>query len=165
MTEWQRVQQYALSGLDLAYTSCRQKPPQIQALRPINNLQKGEIQNMRKSLKTAISFLALAMTFTLFSTSGLAFSGSQAQPAAPASSPGMVSAKGTVLESMNSGGYTYLLIENGGQKNWAAIPNAEVKVGQQVELAPGMTMKKFNSRTLGRTFDAIVFSQGLISVK
>jgi hypothetical protein len=121
---------------------------------------------MQKSLKTVTSFLAVAMTFTLFSTSALAFPGAQGQPQqAPASAPGMTAAKGTVVETMNSGGYTYVLLDNGGQKSWAAIPNTEVKVGQELELAPGMVMNGFSSRTLGRTFDAILFSQGLISVK
>lgn len=119
---------------------------------------------MRNSRKTP--FLILALVF-LFSTSAMAFPGAQgqSQQAPAANNPGMVSAKGTVVETMNSGGYTYLLIEEGEQKRWAAIPNSEVKVGQQVELAPGMTMNQFTSKTLGRTFDAIVFSRGLTSVK
>ena len=123
---------------------------------------------MRNSFKAVTSFLALAVTFTLFSTSALAFPGAQGQQspqAAPANAPAMAAAKGTVVETMNSGGYTYLLIENGAQKSWAAIPNREVKAGQEVELAPGMTMNNFTSKTLGRTFEAIVFSQGLVSIK
>jgi hypothetical protein len=123
---------------------------------------------MRNSLKAVTSFLALAVTFTLFSTSALAFPGAQGQQspqAAPANAPAKTAAKGTVVETMNSGGYTYVLLDNGGQKSWAAIPNSEVKVGQEVELAPGMVMNGFSSKTLGRTFDAILFSQGLVSVK
>ena len=121
---------------------------------------------MRKFQKIAITFLALAMSFTLFGTAALAFPGAQGQPQqAPANAPSMTAAKGTVVETMNSGGYTYVLLDNGGQKSWAAIPNTEVKVGQEVELAPGMVMNGFSSRSLGRTFDAILFSQGLISVK
>jgi membrane protein implicated in regulation of membrane protease activity len=120
---------------------------------------------MRNYLKIMTSFSALALAITLFSTSAPAFPGAQAQPAAPASAPAMTATKGTVVETMNSGGYTYLNIDNGGQKTWAAVPNTEIKVGQEVEVAPGMTMNNFTSKTLGRTFEAIVFSQGLVSVK
>ena len=132
-----------------------------------NNLQKGEMQNMRKSLKTLTSFLIPALALTLFTTSALAFPGGKpgAAAPAPANSVPMTSPKGTVLETMESGGYTYLNIDNAGQKTWAAIPKSPVKVGQQVEIAPGMTMNQFTSKTLGRTFDAIVFSRGLISAK
>ena len=118
---------------------------------------------MQKSLKPLTSILALALALSIACTSALAFPGGQPSTASPTSSA--AAPNGTVVETMSSGGYTYLLIENGGQKKWAAIPNAEVKVGQQVELAPGMTMNNFSSKTLGRTFEAIVFSQGLVSVK
>lgn len=108
--------------------------------------------------------LVLTLTLALFSAPALAFPGA-GKTAAPANAPTIAGAKGTVVETMNSGGYTYLLIENEGQKKWAAIPKTEIKVGQEVELAPGMTMKNFTSKTLGRTFDAILFSRGATSIK
>ncbi len=70
---------------------------------------------------------------------------------------------GTIVETMDSGGYTYLCIENSGVRRWAAIPQTGVKVGQQVELTPGMQMANFNSKTLNRTFPSIYFCQGLVS--
>jgi hypothetical protein len=42
------------------------------------------------------------------------------------------------------------------------MPPAEVKVGETVELAPGMVMNNFRSNALDRTFDSIVFGGGLI---
>lgn len=71
--------------------------------------------------------------------------------------------KGTVVETMDAGGYTYLLLDNNGQKGWTAIPSTPVKVGAQVEVASGMVMQNFTSKTLGRTFSSIVFSKGLVS--
>jgi hypothetical protein len=117
---------------------------------------------MRNASKTLTSFLILALT--VVSTSALAFpgAGAGATPSAATAAPAAPTiTKGTVVETMDSGGYTYLCIESGGQKKWAAIPQSPVKVGQQVELRPGMEMKQFTSKTLKRTFDTIVFSGGL----
>jgi hypothetical protein len=68
---------------------------------------------------------------------------------------------GTVVQTMDSGGYTYLLIESGGDRRWAAINAAPVKVGEKVTLKPGATMVNFSSKALNRTFDRIVFSNGI----
>jgi len=70
--------------------------------------------------------------------------------------------KGSVTETMNAGGYTYLCLEKDGQKKWAAIPESQVKVGDEVEISQGMVMSNFTSKSLNRTFDAIIFSQGIV---
>ncbi len=69
---------------------------------------------------------------------------------------------GKVVETMSSGGYTYILIEKKGKKTWVAVPQTQVKVGQEVAFQPGAEMGKFTSKTLNRTFDSIVFSGGLM---
>ena len=69
---------------------------------------------------------------------------------------------GKVVETMNSGGYTYVCLEKGGQKTWIAMPQTKVTVGQEVACKPGMVMPNFTSKTLNRTFDSIVFSEGLL---
>jgi len=79
----------------------------------------------------------------------------------PAAAPAQKAVQGKVLESMSGAGYTYLLIENGQDKTWAAIPQSKVEVGQQVAIQPGMIMKSFESKALGKTFDQIIFSPGL----
>ncbi|MCK9420273.1 MAG: DNA-binding protein [Nitrospirae bacterium] len=73
------------------------------------------------------------------------------------------SLSGKVLETMNSGGYTYVLLEKKGKKTWAAIPEMKVSVGQQMSLQPGTEMANFPSKSLGRTFDSIIFSGGPLS--
>jgi len=70
---------------------------------------------------------------------------------------------GTVKETMNSGGYTYILLEQGGQEIWVATTTADVKKGMSIELAPGMVMKNFESKSLNRVFDQIIFSAGIIA--
>lgn len=71
---------------------------------------------------------------------------------------------GRIVETMNSGGYTYLCIEKDGKKTWAAVPEMKVAVGQEIALQPGHEMTNFSSKTLNRTFDKIIFSSGLVSV-
>jgi len=84
---------------------------------------------------------------------------SQAQPAANMAQAEPLSGK--VVETMNSGGYTYVSLENGGKKTWVAVPATVVKVGQMVTCQPGMEMKNFTSKTLNRTFESIIFSGGI----
>lgn len=72
---------------------------------------------------------------------------------------------GTVIETMNSSGYTYMLIESGAEKNWVAIPETKIEKGAEVTYNSGMVMKNFDSKTLNRTFESIIFSSGLIGEK
>jgi hypothetical protein len=71
---------------------------------------------------------------------------------------------GKVVETMNSGGYTYILIESGDKNIWGAVPTMEVTVGQELQLLPGQTMTNFNSKSLNRTFDSVIFSTGAVPV-
>jgi hypothetical protein len=73
---------------------------------------------------------------------------------------GSSSLSGTVVETMNSGGYTYVCLEKKGVKTWAAIPKTEVRVGQELTLKPGSEMQNFSSPSLKRTFASIIFSEG-----
>ncbi|KAA0891320.1 hypothetical protein [Oryzomonas rubra] len=70
---------------------------------------------------------------------------------------------GTVVETMDGGGYTYVNIENAGKKTWVAFPVTTVTVGQNMELASGMEMKNFTSKSLNRTFDSVIFSAGPVA--
>ncbi|MBM9520885.1 DNA-binding protein [Desulforhopalus vacuolatus] len=71
---------------------------------------------------------------------------------------------GTVLETMNSGGYTYMNVaEKDGRTEWVAIPESVVEKGSEVKFHEGMVMKNFKSNTLNRTFDEVIFSAGIVS--
>jgi len=67
---------------------------------------------------------------------------------------------GKVVETMNAGGYTYVCIEKADKKTWVAVPDMKVTVGQTMSFQPGQEMRDFASKSLGRTFDSIVFSAG-----
>ena len=49
---------------------------------------------------------------------------------------GMV--RGTVLETMDSGGYTYVLVDTDQDQRWAAAQQTAVSVGDVVQMGAGM---------------------------
>ena len=67
---------------------------------------------------------------------------------------------GTVAESMDSGGYTYLRLEAPGKDSvWVAAPQFEARTGEQVSVSLDMPMPDFQSKTLNRTFPMLYFVQ------
>ena len=64
---------------------------------------------------------------------------------------------GTVLETMESGGYTYVKVDTGKEQIWAAGPQTAVKVGEKVVVPTGMPMYNFHSKSLERDFEVIYF--------
>jgi len=80
-----------------------------------------------------------------------------------AGGPAIREVSGKVVETMNSGGYTYALLDKDGVKTWVAMPTSKIAVGDEIACRPGMVMNNFTSPSLNRSFDHIVFSGGLIS--
>ncbi len=73
---------------------------------------------------------------------------------------------GKVLQTINSGGYTYIeLRKKSGEKVWLAVPAAEIAVGSQQTFNPGMVMHGFESKTLKRVFDQIIFTEAVTPAK
>ncbi len=64
---------------------------------------------------------------------------------------------GTVVETMNTSGYTYVRIDTGKEKIWVAAPEFQVKVGDKVKAPQGAPMKNYRSKTLNRTFGMVYF--------
>ena len=67
------------------------------------------------------------------------------------------SVAGAVVETMNASRYTYVQIDTGKEKIWAAGPTVAVKTGDCISIATSMPNKSFYSPTLKRTFDEIYF--------
>lgn len=87
---------------------------------------------------------------------------------APAAAPAekMVPISGKVVQTISSGGYAYALVKQKNDKKiWVAIPEMKVTVGEEVSFEPGMEMTNFQSTTLKRTFDKIIFSNGPTAAK
>jgi hypothetical protein len=69
--------------------------------------------------------------------------------------------EGRVLETMNGGGYTYVLVTDGERQLWAAAPETQIEVGADVSISLAMKMQDFHSDALDRDFDAVYFVAGL----
>ncbi len=78
----------------------------------------------------------------------------QTASAVPQADPGK---SGTVLETMDTAGYTYVQVDTGKEKFWAAAPQLAVKIGDAVVVPEGMPMPDYHSKTLDRTFDMVYF--------
>ncbi|MBI5330434.1 MAG: nucleotide-binding protein [Betaproteobacteria bacterium] len=65
--------------------------------------------------------------------------------------------KGVVLETLNSGGYTYLRLKTKEGETWAAVNRAQVAKGAEVTIESAMVMENFESKSLKKTFPKIVF--------
>ena len=77
-----------------------------------------------------------------------------AAPVTPAASPRL---EGTVVETMDAGGYTYAKLDSGAAPIWVAGPETKLAVGMKLGAMTGTLMTGFRSNTLNRTFDAIYF--------
>lgn len=64
---------------------------------------------------------------------------------------------GTVLETMDAAGYTYLKLKTADGEAWAAVNESKVAVGDVVTVLNPIAMAGFESPTLNRTFDEIFF--------
>lgn len=102
-------------------------------------------------------YVVLILIFFLLPGGLLASPGMKA-PAAPQASGDVITGK--VLETMSSGGYTYVLVGKNKEKQWVAVPQMKVSVGSQVTFHSGVLMVDYESKTLKRKFDRIIFSAG-----
>ena len=72
--------------------------------------------------------------------------------------PALAEHRGKVLETMDSGGYTYVMIDSVEEgKLWLAGPQTKIEVGQELVCGNGMAMANFESPTLKRSFKRIFF--------
>ena len=68
--------------------------------------------------------------------------------------------EGTVLEAQNVKEYTYLRVKrDDGTEAWTAIMQTPIQPGQRVKIAKELWMSDFQSPSLGRTFDQILFGR------
>jgi len=83
------------------------------------------------------------------------------QPASPQCQIPPAGHTGTVVETMNTAGYTYVSVDTGKETIWAATPECAVKKGDRVTVPQGMPMKNYHSKTLDRTFETVFFVSGI----
>lgn len=70
---------------------------------------------------------------------------------------------GKVTEVIVAAGYTYVEIDTGTEKVWAAGPDTPLKVGDRIGIATDMQMANFHSKSLKRDFAVIYFVDAYIT--
>ena len=79
-------------------------------------------------------------------------------PSATATAPApTVAVTGKVLEVKNVDSYTYLRLNTKDGEIWAAVMKAPIKKGSTVTVENGVVMNNFESKSLKKTFPAILF--------
>lgn len=68
------------------------------------------------------------------------------------------SLSGTVTETMDTAGYTYVKVDTDTEEVWVAAPEFEVKVGDPVIVGQSMPMPNYHSNTLNRDFEVVYFA-------
>ncbi len=67
------------------------------------------------------------------------------------------SMSGTVIDTLESGGYTYAQVETADRTIWAAGPQTRLDKGASVTIDDGMGMPNFHSKSLNRDFPMLYF--------
>lgn len=76
-------------------------------------------------------------------------------PEAP--QPALTSVVGTVEETIDASEYTYLRLKTANGEIWAAVTKTTVRKGEKVTVVNAMSMDGFESKSLNRKFDHLVF--------
>ncbi|MGA9666531.1 MAG: hypothetical protein WBQ69_08810 [Gallionella sp.] len=73
--------------------------------------------------------------------------------------------KGKVLETMDASIYTYMQVTSDSGPLWIAASKTKVAKGETISYPDGAMMTNFNSKSLNRTFDKILFVDKISVVK
>ena len=121
-----------------------------------------QISPADRAVRILVPLALLAIVVTVVVNGGApAASERNAAPApAPAAAPAVPPVlEGKVLETMDSGGYTYARVAAGSDEIWAAGPATKLATGEVVAIETVMPMRQFESKTLKRTFPLVYFVQ------
>lgn len=75
--------------------------------------------------------------------------------------PGQI--HGKVIEVIEAAGYTYVQVDTGSDKLWAAGPSTAFKKGDMIAFDSGMPMENFHSKSLNRDFNLLYFVDAFIT--
>jgi hypothetical protein len=73
---------------------------------------------------------------------------------------GPVTAKVKAVEQVEN--YTYLLVKGKGPAYWIAVSSTDIGVGESITYEGGMLMENFYSKELDRTFEKVLFLDGVL---
>lgn len=116
----------------------------------------------RKMMKTDLCPIVLSLAMLTAVTGCKSKTPDSANPPAEVK-PAVSEYKGHVVETINTGGYTYVQVDTGSEKIWAAAPEFQINVGDEVTVPKGMPMTNYYSKTLDRTFDVVYFVSNIVT--
>ena len=116
---------------------------------------------MKKHLVFACAMCVVLALAGVSAGAGVCSAGGDAA-ATPDAAAGTLS--GTVVATMNASRYTYVQIDTGREKVWAAGPIATIQVGDRVSVATTLPNPNFYSPTLKKTFDLLYFVEAFTPV-
>ena len=119
-------------------------------------------------MKRILVFLVVSLAVLTLSACSKEEAPKVAAPAAPAQAQAPAAAKpagisGAVTETMNAAGYTYVQVDDGQKKVWAAAPEFSVAVGDNVIVPDGMPMNNYHSKSLDRDFEVVYFVDSILN--
>jgi len=104
-----------------------------------------------------ISFFVMIALSLFCSTNVMALHHEPQDAQETQSSSNIAKNEGVVLDVIDTTGYTYMELENAGNRFWIAAPTTQVKKGDHIRFVQNMTMSNFTSKTLNRTFSTLIF--------
>lgn len=110
-------------------------------------------------MKQSYKIINLYLSIFLLMISAVCQASPESSPHKPMPNMGNNPGKiyGKVIETIRAGNYTYVHVDTGKEKHWAAAPPITLKNGSMVAFVPNMPMKNFESKTLNRKFDVVYF--------
>lgn len=128
----------------------------------MRNLAVKNSNNTKRPVVLALPLLLLPLATATAQQNGLPEGhppiGNSAMPGTHRVPPMGASVSGNVIETMDSGGYTYVHVDAAARSIWAAAPQFPVKVGDRVSVPTVSPMQNYRSDTLARTFPLIYFA-------
>lgn len=115
---------------------------------------------METNLKPAWLLKQLPLLACLVLAVAMAQAADPAPATAPTDADGNFSGK--VVEAINIAGYTYVQVDTGRQKVWAATPHLAVANGDNVTVYGGLPMANFHSKSLNRDFEVIYLTGKIV---
>jgi hypothetical protein len=105
-------------------------------------------------MKSIVIALAAFLTFAACQSN---------QSSKPMKNPGSSGHEVIVKEVIQVGSYTYLRVTENNSELWLATPPTNASIGQTMYYTGGFEMVNFKSKELNRTFDNILFLEGISS--
>lgn len=113
------------------------------------------------------SYFCIALAFVLVSLQGCSEQAEnamnttqqagQSENIAQAVSKNPAANKGTIISFLNSGGYSYIEVDINGEAHWIATGISDIAKGDKIAWNGHVIMSNFNSKSLNRVFDQILF--------